>query len=63
MAPSAILLFLVGIAWPFQVASIFCLLAGIEEIVITLILDKPYSDVRTLVHVLKAREKPLEKHK
>lgn len=57
MAPSAILLFLIGIAWPFRVASILCLMAGLEEIIITLILDKPYSEVRTLVHVLKTRNK------
>ena len=57
MAPSAILLFLIDIAWPFRVASIICLLAGLEEIIITIILDKPYSDVRTLLHVLKTKNK------
>lgn len=57
MAPSSILLFLIGIAWPFQLACVFCCVAGLEEIIITLVLDKPYSDVKSLVHVLKKRRK------
>ncbi len=57
MAISAIVMFMNGPAWPFRIASILCLMAGIEEIVITGILDKPYSNVRSLVHVLRGRTK------
>ena len=53
MAPSALLLFLVDVAWPFRLATIFCCLAGLEEVFITMVLQKPYSNVKTIFHVLK----------
>jgi CDP-diacylglycerol--glycerol-3-phosphate 3-phosphatidyltransferase len=46
-------LFLGGSAWPFRVAAVICIVAAIEEIVITLILSEPESNLRSLWHVLK----------
>jgi len=58
-APSAIILFLHGPAWPFRVATLVCLLAAIEEIAITVAIEKSDSNVRCLVHVLrKSANKP-----
>jgi phosphatidylglycerophosphate synthase len=56
MAPSSIILFVGGSAWPFQIASIICFFAGIEEIMVTLVLDKPRSDVRSIIHILKEQK-------
>ena len=52
MAPSAILLFLGGPAWPFHVATVISVLAALEEILITLYLTEPCSDVGSLIHIL-----------
>ncbi len=46
-------LFLGGPAWPFRIAVFIYVLAALEEIAITLVLDKLKSNVRTLWHVLK----------
>ncbi|NOQ94910.1 MAG: CDP-alcohol phosphatidyltransferase [Methylophaga sp.] len=46
------ILFIYDIAWPFQVATIICLLAATEEIAITLYLSKKQSNVRSLWHVI-----------
>lgn len=54
-AVSVILLLLGGPAWPFRAAAILCVLAATEEIAITLILDRPASDVKTIYHVLKRK--------
>jgi len=54
-AISAVLLVLGGPAWPLRVATVFCVLAAIEEIAITWILKRPVSDVKTICHVLKRR--------
>jgi phosphatidylserine synthase len=56
MACGAFLLILDGPDWPFQVASIISAFAGIEQIVITLLLDRPRSDVRHLLAVIRGRE-------
>ncbi|MDD1622744.1 MAG: CDP-alcohol phosphatidyltransferase family protein [Methylococcaceae bacterium] len=47
------ILFFGGPAWPFRIAAVLCLLAALEEIVITLLLTKPESDVRSLWTVIK----------
>jgi CDP-diacylglycerol--glycerol-3-phosphate 3-phosphatidyltransferase len=56
VAPSAILLFLGGPAWPFHVATVIAVAAATEESVIVFLLDKPRSNVKTVVHVLRDRE-------
>jgi len=55
MAPSVIILFMEGPAWPFQVSSVICVIAGIEGILITLISKNRTSDAKTLFHVLYSR--------
>lgn len=50
---SILVLILQGPALPFRAASLVCLAAGAEEVIITLVLDKPRSDVRSLFHVLR----------
>jgi phosphatidylglycerophosphate synthase len=52
-ALSILVLVLGGPALPFRAASMVCLAAGAEEVMITLVLDKPRSDVRSLLHVLR----------
>lgn len=47
------ILFFGGPVWPFRIAAIVCLLAALEEVVITLLLTKPESDVRSLWSVIK----------
>ena len=51
----SILLFRGGPAWPFHLATFISVLAGLEEIAITLLLDRPCSDVRSLLTLLKQR--------
>ena len=46
-------LFLGGPAWPFRVAAVICILAALEEILITSLLSEPVSDVRSVWNVLK----------
>ncbi|MFZ2169940.1 MAG: CDP-alcohol phosphatidyltransferase family protein [Methylococcaceae bacterium] len=53
MGSTLYVLFLGGPAWPFEVAAVICILAAIEEIVLTLILDEPESNVRSAWDVLK----------
>ena len=60
MAPSAIVLFIGGPAWPFHIATVISVLAGLEEIIMTLILREPHSNVHGLYHALKLRRDPLE---
>jgi len=47
------ILFLYGLAWPFRIAAIICILAAIEEIIITLLLHEPESNLRSVWDVLK----------
>ena len=49
MAPGSILLFVGGPAWPFQIATVISVVAGLEEIAITLLLDHPRSDIRSVI--------------
>lgn len=53
MGSSLYLLFLGGPTWPFRIAAIICILAAIEEIVLTLLLPAPVSNVRSIWDVLK----------
>jgi phosphatidylglycerophosphate synthase len=47
------ILFLYGLAWPFRIAAVICILAAIEEIVITWLLPEPESNLRSVWDVLK----------
>lgn len=47
------ILFFGGPAWPFRIAAVLCLLAALEEIVITFVLPKPESDVRSIWDLIK----------
>lgn len=55
-ALSTLVLILQGPAVPFRVASLLTITAGLEQILITLVLDRPRSDVRSLYHVLHRNE-------
>ncbi len=46
-------LFLDGPTWPFRIAAAICTLAAIEEIIITLLLPEPESNLRSVWDVLK----------
>ncbi len=46
-------LFLGGPPWPFRLAAVICILAAIEEIVITWLLPEPESNLRSVWDVLK----------
>jgi len=48
-----ILLFAEILDWPFRLAAAVCAYAGIEEIVITLLVRQPRVDVRSLRYALK----------
>jgi cardiolipin synthase (CMP-forming) len=54
MGSSLYILFLNGPVWPFRVAAVICILAAIEEIMITFLLPKPESNLRSVWHVLKS---------
>lgn len=48
-----ILLFGGWLDWPFRVAAVFCVLAALEEIAITLLIHHEHVDVRTVWEALK----------
>jgi CDP-diacylglycerol--glycerol-3-phosphate 3-phosphatidyltransferase len=52
---SYILLFTGLLDWPFRVAAFICLYAGIEEIIITLLIRHEHVDVRTVWQALRYR--------
>lgn len=54
---SYILLFSGWLDWPFKVAAIICLYAAIEEIAISLIMQREHVDVRTFWHALALNRK------
>ena len=56
IAVSSLLMFIFGPAVPFRVSAVICVLAGLEEFSITLVLKDPRSDVGTLWHVLRKGE-------
>ena len=51
-----ILLFTEVDALPFRIAAVLCLIAGIEEIIITLLMDQEHHDIRTFRQALKYRK-------
>ncbi|MGY6276392.1 CDP-alcohol phosphatidyltransferase family protein [Methylomonas sp. MgM2] len=53
MGLSLYILFFGGPVWPFRLAALLCLIAGMEEIVITLLLNKPESNVRSIWFIVK----------
>lgn len=53
MAVTSLVMFISGPAWPFRIAAIFCVIAGVEEILITLQLKEPRSNVQSLWHLRK----------
>lgn len=55
IAPASILLLAGGPAWPFHVAAMVSVLAGLEELLITLMLDRPRSDVGHVFRVRRQR--------
>lgn len=57
MGSTLYVLFLHGPAWPFRIAAVICLLAAIEEIIITLLLPEPESNLRSVWDVLKRSER------
>lgn len=46
-------------SWPFMLASALCVIAGLEEIMITFILREERTDVRSIVTALRIRKKSL----
>ncbi len=56
-----ILLYAEIAAWPFALASLLCALAGLEEILITLVLPEERTDVRSLVAALRIRRELRDK--
>jgi len=48
-----ILLFAGWLDWPFRVAAVFCIIAALEEIAITLLIHHEHVDVRTVWAALK----------
>lgn len=53
MGSSLYLLFLGGPTWPFRLAAVICIVAAIEEILITSLLPEPESNLRSVWDVLK----------
>ncbi len=51
---SFFLLFVFDLAWPFRITAFICLLAALEEILITVYLIELHSNVCSLWHVIKA---------
>jgi len=60
---SYILLFTGLLDWPFKIASVFCLFAAVEQILITLFcrIDRPV-DVKSIWHALKERKMEADKN-
>jgi CDP-diacylglycerol--glycerol-3-phosphate 3-phosphatidyltransferase len=52
-----ILLFSGLLDWPFRLAALFCLVAAIEQIAITLLIQHEHVDVRTVWQVIKSNRK------
>ena len=53
MGVSLYILFFGGPNWPFRIAAIICILAAIEEVLLTFLLSDPESNVRSVLDVLK----------
>ena len=59
MGISLLLMFGLGIAWPFRAAALWCAIAAVEEIAITALLPVAESNVPTAWHALKIRRNQL----
>jgi CDP-diacylglycerol--glycerol-3-phosphate 3-phosphatidyltransferase len=57
-----ILLFAGWVDWPFRVAAVFCAVAALEEIAITLLIHHEHVDVRTVWAALKYNKEDDQKH-
>lgn len=57
-AISSIMLFAGGPALPFRIASILCIIGATEQILISLYLTAPKSNVKTLWHVIHNHRRP-----
>ncbi|MDO9164375.1 MAG: CDP-alcohol phosphatidyltransferase family protein [Methylococcaceae bacterium] len=53
MGSTLYVLFLGGPEWPFRIAAVVCILAAIEELLLTLILAEPESNVRSIWFILR----------
>ena len=53
MASTLYVLFLGGPAWPFRAAAVICIIAAVEEMVITLLLPEPESNLRSVWAIVK----------
>ena len=53
---STLLLFTGVSPWPFRASSVLCMLAGFEEILITIFLRQPASDIHSLWHANRKNE-------
>jgi CDP-diacylglycerol--glycerol-3-phosphate 3-phosphatidyltransferase len=53
MGSSLYILFLGGSAWPFRIAAVLCIVAALEEILITWLLNEPKSNLRSVWDILK----------
>lgn len=51
--PSLLLLFLEIEAWPFRAAAVVCMLAAIEEMLITFLCKTPISNAKSIFHVIR----------
>lgn len=54
-------LFLGGPPWPFRLAAVICIIAAIEEIVITWLLPEPESNLRSIWDVMKRSARVVRK--
>jgi CDP-diacylglycerol--glycerol-3-phosphate 3-phosphatidyltransferase len=57
-----ILLFAGWLDWPFRMAAVFCAVAALEEIAITLLIHHEHVDVRTVWAALKYNKEDDQKH-
>lgn len=48
-----ILLFMQWLDWPFRFAALFCVLAAVEQIAITVVMTQQHEDVRTIWQAMK----------
>ena len=53
---SYILLFAEVLDWPFKLAAVLCMYAGIEEILITLVMKRQHVDIKTYWHALQYKK-------
>jgi len=58
---SYVLLFANILGWPFIVAALFCIVAAVEEVMITLLLENKRPDIRTVWQAVQLRKEVLSK--